>query len=146
MYPSSYIKDSNRSYLHFHKTYGHRTWQTWPYNHVITWSHVTNKKRYISTSTRTMTSKLNKGEVYSKGPLSIESCDALITWSSYHVTDEKRYISTSERPMATKFDRVVGSNADLLSSKSHNLLITWSRKVTWQMKNVLNLLSRDLFL
>ena len=76
------------------------------------------------------TSKLDKVEVYSKGPLSVESLNASITWSSYHVTDEKRYISTCARPMATKLDRVVGPNADLLSIKSYNLLITWSHNVT----------------
>ena len=67
MYPSSYNKEQNRSYLHFHKTYGHHTWQTselslgttinkvtWPCDYVATWSHVANKKRYISTSMRPM--------------------------------------------------------------------------------------------
>ena len=95
MYRFSYIKDYNRSYLHFHKTYGHHTWQTSSYDHMATWSHVTNKKQYISTSTRPMTAKLNKVEVYSKEP---PSFDALITWSSYHVTKEKFYIPTSLRP------------------------------------------------
>ena len=92
-----------------------------------------------------MTGKIDKVEVYSKGPPSIESFNALITWLSYHVAEGKRYISTLVPiPMATKLDRVVGFNAGLLSIKSHNLLITWSYKVTWQMKNVINLLSRDL--
>ena len=95
---------------------------------------------------RPITAKLDKVKVYSKGPPSIESSDALITWSSYHETDGKRYISTSVRPMATKLDRVVRSNAGLLSIKSHNLLITWSCKVTRQMKNVINSFSRDLSL
>ena len=142
MYPSSYIKDENISYLHFHKTYGHHIWQTgqlswgtttskvtWPCDHVATWSHVTNKKRYISTSPKAMTAKLGKVEIYNKGPPSIKSFDALSTWSSDHVTDKKRYISTSARTMTNKLDRVVGSNVGLLSTKSHNLLITWSHKV-----------------
>ena len=94
-----------------------------------------------------MTGKIDKVEVYSKGPPSIESFNALITWPSYHVADGKRHISTLVPiPTATKLDRVVGFNAGLLSIKSHNLLITWSYKVTWQMKNVINLLSRDLSL
>ena len=114
--------------------YGHHTWQTWPFGHMASWSHVTNKKRYISASTRPMTAKIDKVDVYSKGPPSIESFDALITWPSYHTTDGKPYISTSAGPMATKVDRVVGSNVGLLSIKSYNLLITWSYKVTWQMK------------
>ena len=113
---------------------------TW--SHEVTWL----KKRYIFTSTRTMTVKLDKVEVYSKVPPSIESFDTLITWSSYHVTDEKRYISTSARAMATKHDRVMGSNVSLLSIKSLNLLTMWSHKITWQMKNVLNSLSSDLWL
>ena len=110
---------------------------------MVSWIHVTNKKRYISTSTRPMTTKIDKVGVYSKGPTSVESFDALITWPSYHMTDGKRYISTSVEPMATK---LVGSNAGILSIKSQNLLITWSYKVTWQMKNVINSLSRDLSL
>ena len=56
--------------------HGHHTWQTelswgmtpskvtWPCVHVTTWSHVTNKKRYISTSPRAMTAKLGKLEIY----------------------------------------------------------------------------------
>ena len=113
---------------------------------MAAWSHVINEKRYISTSTRAMTGTTDKVEVYRKGPPSIESFDDLITWPSYHVADGKRYIWTSAGPMATELDRVVGYNAGLLSIKSHNLLITWSYKVTWQMKNVINLLSRDLSL
>ena len=111
----------------------------------LTWSHVTNKK-HISTSTSPMIAKLDNVEVYSKGQPSIEYFDILITWSGYHVTDGKRYILTSARPMVTKLDRVVGSNEDLLSIKSLSLLITCSHMVTWQMKNVLNSLSRDLSL
>ena len=93
-----------------------------------------------------MTAKIDKVDVYSKGPPSIESFDALITWPNYHMADGKRYISTSAGPMATKLDRVVGSNAGLLSIKSYNLLITWSYEVIWQMKNAINSLSRDLSL
>ena len=136
MYPSFYIKDWNRSYLHFHKNYGHHTWQigelswltttnkaTWLWDYVATLSHVTNKKQYISTSSRPMTAKLAKVEIYRKGPPSIKSFDALNTWSSDHGTDKKRYISTSARPMATKRDRVVAINAGLLSTTWHNLLM-----------------------
>ena len=93
-----------------------------------------------------MTGKIDKVEFYSKGPPPIESFNALITWPSYHVADGKCYISTSAGPMSTNLDRVVGSNAGLLSINSHNLLITWSYKVTWQIRNVINLLFRDLSL
>ena len=48
--------------------------------------------------------------------------------------------------MSKKLDRVVDSNAGLLSTKSHNLLITWSYKVIYQMKNVINSFSHDLWL
>ena len=58
----------------------------------------------------------------------------------------KRYLSTSAGSIATKLARVMGSNRGLLSMKSHNLLIMWLYKVTRQMKNVINLLSRDLSL
>ena len=115
--PSSYIKDENTSHLHFHKTYDHNTWQTgglsWEAttnkvtllcNHVATWSHVKNKKRYTSTSLMAMTAKLGKVEIYNKGPPSLKSFDALITWSSDHVTDK----TTSTRTMAKKLDIVVG--------------------------------------
>ena len=93
---------------------------------MATWSHVANRKRYISTFLKAMTAKLGKIEIYNKGPPSIKSFDALSTWSSDHVTDKKSYIFTSARTMAKKLDRVVGSNAGLLSTKSHNLLIKWS--------------------
>ena len=71
-----------------HKTYGHHTLQTgelrwgattskvtWPCSHVATWSHMTNKKRYISTSPKDMTAKLGMVEIYNKGPPSIRSFD-----------------------------------------------------------------------
>ena len=96
MYPSSYTKHYNRSYFHFHKTYGYRTWQTgelrwgtttskvtWPCDQEAIWSRVTNKKRYISTFQRSMTAKLGKVEIYSKGPPPIK-----LTWSSDHVIDK----------------------------------------------------------
>ena len=109
--------------------YGHRTWQTgqlskvmWPCDHVATWSHVTNKKRYISTSPNAMTAKLGKVEISNKGPPSIKSFDALSTWSSDHVTDKERYISTSARTMAKKLDRVVGSNKKRYISTSPNAM------------------------
>ena len=142
MYPSSSIKDWNRSYLNFHKTYSYNTWQTgelslgttsskvtWPCNHVATWSHVNNKKPCISTFMRPVTAKLDKVESYSKGPSFVKSLDISSTWSSDHMNDKKRYISTSARPMATKLERVVGSSAGLLSTKSYNLMIMWSNKV-----------------
>ena len=113
---------------------------------MASWRPVSNKKQYISTSTRAMAGKIDMVEVYRKGSPSIESFGALITWPSYHVADGKRYISTSAGPMATKLGRVVGSNAGLLSLRSHNLLITWPYMAKWQMKNVVNLLSRDLSL
>ena len=78
---------------------------------------MTNKKRYISTSARPVTAKIDKLEVYIKGPSSIESFDALITLPSYHVTDGKCYISTCAGHMATIFDKAVGSNGGLLSIK-----------------------------
>ena len=81
---------------------------TWPYDHVTAWSHLTNKKRFISTLLRPMTVKLGKVENYGKGPPPLRS-----TWSIDHVADKKRYISTSVRPMATTLERVVGSNVGL---------------------------------
>ena len=76
-----------------------------------------------------MTANLGKVEIYTKGPTSIKSFDALSTRSSNYVTDKNYYISTSTRPVATKPDNVIGSNGELLSTKSNNLLITRSHKV-----------------
>ena len=115
---SSCIKYQNRSYLHFQKTYGNHTWLTdelswwtatskvtWPCDHVATWSHVTNKKRHISTSPRPLIAYFGKVEIYSTWPLSIKSFDALGMWSSDHVTDKKRYISTSARVWLPNFTK-----------------------------------------
>ena len=97
-------------------------------------SHVTKKIRYISTSTKPMTAKIDKVEVYSKGPPSIESfdlwsCDQVITWQMENV------ISQLLQDLWL---------SNLTYIKSDNLFIKWSYKVTWQMKNVIKLLSRDL--
>ena len=64
-----------------------------PYDHVVRWSHRTNKKRYISTSTRPMLAKLDKVEVYSNGPPSIESFDTLITRDQVITWQMKNVIS-----------------------------------------------------
>ena len=61
---------------------------TGPCDHVATWSHVTNKKWYISTSPKAMTVKLGKVEIYNKGPPFIKFFDALTTWWRDHVTDK----------------------------------------------------------
>ena len=81
-------------------------------------------------STRTMAAKIDKVDVYSKGPPCIESFDVLITWPSYHMTDGKRYISSFAGSMATKSDRVLCFNAGLLCIEYYNPLIMWSYKVT----------------
>ena len=118
---------------------------------IITWSHEVTWliKNDISPLPRgTWLPNLTRWRfiVKSHYPLSLLTLWSRDQVTSYHATDEKRYISTSARPMATKLGRVVGSNASFLSIKPHNLLITWSHKVIWQMKNVLNSLSRDLSL
>ena len=84
-----------------------------------------------------MSAKLDKVDVSSKVPPSIEHFNALITWSSDHVTDEKRYIWPSARTVTNKLDKVVGFIAGLLFTTSLNLFITWSHKVIWQLKNVI---------
>ena len=81
-----------------------------------------------------MAAKIDKVEVYSKGPPSIESfdlwsCDQVITWQMENV------ISQLLQDLWL---------SNLTYIKSDNLFITWSYKVTWQMKNVIKLLSRDL--
>ena len=51
---------------------------------------MTNKKRFNSIFSRSMTAKLGKVEINSKGSPSIKSFEALSTWSSDHVTDKRR--------------------------------------------------------
>ena len=109
---------------------------------MATWSHLINKKRYISTSLRPMTAKPAKVEIYRKKPSSIKSFEALGMWSSDHMTDKRLYFSTSYVYQPWQSSNLVGSNASLLSAKSHNLLLTWSLKVIKQMKNVISLFSR----
>ena len=95
-----------------------------------------------------LSAKLDKVEIYSKKVyghhsfifLTLWSSDQLITWLITNV------ISQRPRDLATKLDRVVSFNVCLLSIESNNLFITWSHEVTWQMKNVINSLSRGLSL
>ena len=134
-------------YLHFHETYGHCTWQTgewswvtatskvtWHCDHVATWSHATNKNRYLSFPSKAMTARLGKVEINNGRPPSTKSCDTLTIWLRDHVTNKKRYISTFATTIAKKLDRVVGFNAGLLSARSHDLLIMWPHK-KWVKKS-----------
>ena len=58
-------------YLNFSKAYGYQNWQdgvfsweaviykmTWLFDHMVIWGHVTNKKRYISTSIKPVATRL----------------------------------------------------------------------------------------
>ena len=146
MYPSSYIKDKNRSYLHFQKTYGHHTWQTWPFGHVASWSHVTNKKRYISASTSLWLRKLTRWMFIVKGhhPLSLLmlwSRDQVITWQMENVISQ--LLRDLWLPKLTEW--WVLMRAYYLPS----LITCWSRghiRSHDKWKNVTNSLSRDLSL
>ena len=64
----------------------------------------------------------------------------VITWQM-----KKRYIFTSRRPIATKLDREVAFDKKMLFAEPHNLFITWIYQVTWQIKNVLSPIPRDLW-
>ena len=103
---------------------------------MATWSPWTNKKQYIPTSTRHMTVKRDKVEVYSKGPL--------VFWRFDHVIKLSRdkwktlYFNFRET-MSTKWLRVI-----CLTTKPHILSITWLREFTWQMNSVISLHLRNI--
>ena len=72
------------------------------------WSgdYVTIEERYISTSTRPMTTKLDRDAASDEKMLSSKSHDPLITWIDQATWKKPRYISIFTRPMATKVDRM----------------------------------------
>ena len=66
-------------YLDFSKVYGYQNWQdgvfsweaviykmTWLFDHMVIWRHVTNKKRYISTSIKPVATRLYWKVAYGK--------------------------------------------------------------------------------
>ena len=61
-------------------------------------------KRYISTSSKAMTAKLGKLEIYNKESPFIWSFDGLSTLLIDQVTDKKCFYSTSARTVAKKYD------------------------------------------
>ena len=53
----------------------------WPFDHVVIWGRVANKKRYIYTSKIPMAPTLSKVAIHCKEPQPTESYDTLITSS-----------------------------------------------------------------
>ena len=72
--------------------------------------------------------------------VNLQWCSQVITWQM-----KKRYIFTSTRPIATKLDREVASDGKMSVTKPHNLFITWIYQVTWQIKNAISPIPRDLW-
>ena len=94
--------------------------------------HVTNKKRYISTFTRPVSSKH-----------SMQSSDSMMgSHLQSHVTNQKRYISTFTRPADPKLCRVVAQDQEISSTKSHDTSTTWPRD---KSKKFISLLSQGLW-
>ena len=79
---------------------------------------------YIITTTRRMTTKLDKVVTYYEKLQLIKSHNPLNAWSN-EVMWQICLISTTSMPMATKPGRVVIYNKELPSIKSHNTLSTW---------------------
>ena len=104
---------------------------------MVTWCFVTNKKYYISTCAWPMTTKLNRVMSFEEG-----SPPTMVTWNNSHVTNKKRYISICTRLMSTKLDKVMVYNIGPPRTKSHD---SWSYVVSWQMKNVIPLISQVLW-
>ena len=91
------------------------------------WSyHVTGEKRYISTSARPMTIKLDRVVGSNARLLSIRSHDLLMTWS-HKVTWQMKNVLNS-----------LSGDLSLLcpTTKPHIPSITWLREFTWQMNFV----------
>ena len=100
--------------------------------------HVTNKKRYISTFTRSVGSKLSRVATSMMG----FHLQSYVTYQPRgHVTNQKRCISNFTRPADPKLCRVVAQDEEISSTKSHDTSTVWSRD---KSKNFISLLSRDL--
>ena len=109
-----------------------------PRSHVIPWycAHVTNKRRYISTFTRPMNPKLGRVVTYAEGTQPARSRD---TAPRGHVRNQSCYIPTFTKHMFPKLSRVVTLDE---STPTHK--VTWhiDQVVTWQIRNILSLLSQ----
>ena len=92
-------------------------------SHVTLWlsTHVANKKRYISTVTKPMASKLKKMVGQDERTIPTKSCDTLIT------TNKKYYTFNFRRFMDTKLSRVVTQHKGHRPTKSRDNLIMRSR-------------------
>ena len=90
-----------------------------------------NKKRYISTSMRPYSTKLEILIVYEK-----ESPPTMVTWHNNRVTNKKIYISVSTWLMTTKLNKVMAYAIGPPCTKSYGSLIMWLYVVSWQNKNL----------
>ena len=102
-------------------------------NHVVMWGHVRNKKCYISSSARPITTKLDRLMTYGK-----VSPPTIVTLQNSHVTNKNCFMSISTWLMDTKHDRVMAYGIGPPRIKSHDSLITWSYEFSWQAKTVIS--------
>ena len=112
------------------------------------WSgdHVANEKRYISTTTSPMAATKHDTDVASdERTLFRKSNNQLITWTHQLLWQKKHYISISTRPVASKFVRMAAHCKEPWTTNLSVFSITCSRDFTWQIKNVIFLLSRGLW-
>ena len=122
-------------YIHYHKAYGHQTWQNgdlpWGFLFIkscdcsIIWlcQNIWEIKSINSTNIMPIFSKIAKLTLNGSYPWShmvMWSYD--LTWSQYNL---KTYPPTTIS-MATILDRVVASIEELLPLKSYDFWITWS--------------------
>ena len=106
---------------------------------MVKWSHVTNWKLNISSSKRSVITKLCRVVTDDEGNSSIGVSwlyDHEDTWG--HVTNKKQNFFLSPWLMATKLDRVVTYDEGNSPIMSDDPLITWSREVTWQIENLIS--------
>ena len=98
-----------------------------------------NYRRYNSTTTMPMTTKLGKMITYLDGLLTKEVHEHLISWSCSMMWSTKTIIIFYIRVLiATKLGRMVTYLERLLTIKSFNTLMSRSCKVTWQMKTIIS--------
>ena len=94
---------------------------TWPVDHVDILDHMTNKKQFISISTRPVVTKLDRMVTQTVEASNLRvTCSfvQVVTWDN--VTNKKRYISTSARPYSTNLDMMI-----TYEKRSLPIMVTW---------------------
>ena len=93
---------------------------TKPVYHVDTSSHMTNEKRYISISTRPVTTKLDRMVGYDKKP---QTCSKKQVTCSFVYANKKCYMSTSARPSLLNLKWICFMRKDHYPQWSHETIV-----------------------